>query len=56
MFFDIIDNIKYHINNTFLRVYYYYYKKRINRLNKRKLNRDEEDVDDIQLKKIKINL
>lgn len=47
-----ISYIKYKARNVFSMIYYHYYKKRIERLNKRKLQHDD-DENNIQLKKMK---
>lgn len=44
--------LKYKTRNVFSKIYYHYYKKRVNRLNKRKMQ-EIEDESNIQLKKTK---
>jgi hypothetical protein len=51
MLFNIIDSVKYYMNNTFSRIYYFYYKKRVNRLNKRK----NEYLEENELKRMRVN-
>lgn len=53
--FEHISYIKYKARNVFSMIYYHYYKKRVDRLNKRKLQETIEDENNIQLKKMKIN-